>query len=226
MLCVFFEEIDIIEIQNIVSVRTIKMEDKYKNKYRTKTARLANWDYGTNAIYFVTICTKNMECHFGGIENEEMQLNELGKLVEEEWNKSVDLRPDMNLYLDEFVVMPNHFHGIIVIGENKYNSGRDTMLGVSSLEVNDANKRDTKHSVFTSDIQQNSFGSQSKNLASIIRGFKSSVTTYAKKNGKTDFGWQSRFHEHIVRNEKSLQNIQTYILNNPSNWEKDKFITL
>lgn len=186
------------------------MKDKYKNKYRVKTVRLQNWDYASNAIYFVTICTKNKECHFGEIENGVMQLNELGKLVEIEWKKSLELRPDMNLYLDKFVVMPNHFHAIIVIGENQYNTGREAMLCISKGSKNN--------------IKPNKFGSQSKNLASIIRGFKSSVTTYAKRNGVIEFKWQSGFYEHIVRDERGLKNIQNYIVNNPLKWNEDKFV--
>jgi hypothetical protein len=69
----------------------------------------------------------------------------------------------------------------------------------------------------------NKFGPLSKNLASIIRGYKSSVTTYAHKNGIDDFAWQSRFYDHIIRNEKSFNNISEYIINNPMNWKNDKF---
>jgi putative transposase len=165
------------------------MSEKYKNKYRVKTVRLQNWDYASNAIYFVTICTKNRVCHFGEIKSGIMQLNELGKLVELEWQKSIELRPDMNLYLDEFVVMPNHFHAIIVIGENQYNTDRDATLSVSNGSENNIKAKDTMHCVSKDREKLNSFGSQSKNLASIIRGFKSSVTTYAKRNGLTEFKW-------------------------------------
>jgi len=133
-----------------------------------------------------------------------MILNDLGKTVENEWLKTIELRRDMNLELGNFVVMPNHFHGILMIGENEFNSdcGRDAMHGVSTT---------------------NQFGPQSKNLGSIIRGFKSSVTTYAKINGFTDFGWQPRFHDHVIRNSREFERIQNYIANNVQNWKKDKF---
>ena len=124
-------------------------------------------------MYFVTICTADRKCLFGQIIKKELsvhlnepfeceiELNELGRTVETEWLKTAELRPDMNLVLLEYVVMPNHFHGIISIGENKYNT-------ISNITT-------------TNHLQQNKFGPQGKNLASIIRGFKSAVTTYARK---------------------------------------------
>ena len=194
---------------------------KFQNKYRIPSARLQNWDYGANAAYFITICTQNREHFFGEIVDTEcipshkMQLSEIGKLAETEWLKTVELRPDMNLELGEFIVMPNHFHAIIIIGKNEYNSGdgggRDAMH---------CGGRDAMHCVSTDAAGK--FGPQSKNLASIVRGFKSAVT----KNGRfvhPDFSWQPRFHDPIIRNTQSFENIQNYIANNPANWNKDKF---
>lgn len=200
------------------------MPDKFKNKYRINSARLQSWDYANNAAYFITICTKYREHYFGEIADDEMHLNEIGKFTEQEWIKTPELRPDMNLELGEFVVMPNHFHGIIIIGENQYNKRFDTPT-VST-------RRDAMHGVSTNNINdiKNKFGPQSKNLGSIIRGFKSSVTTQAKKLNKdamhcvfTDFAWQPRFHDHIIRNAESFERIQNYIANNPKNWKDDKF---
>jgi putative transposase len=196
--------------------------NKYQNKYRIPSARLQNWDYGAMGSYFVTICTQNREHFFGEIAEtpsvetpcmasltqtrNEMILNDIGKKVEEEWLKTIELRPDMNLELGNFVVMPNHFHGILIIGGNEFNTDTDI---------------DTK----------NKFGPQSKNLGSIIRGFKSAVTMFAKTNVRdamhrvstNDFGWQPRFHDHIIRNSLEFERIQNYIANNVENWNKDKF---
>ena len=104
----------------------------FKNKYRIEPARLKNWDYGSEALYFVTICTKNRKHFFGEIVNDEMQLNEMGLIAHNEWFKTPDIRPDMNLELEAFQVMPNHIHGIIHIGRNQYNTvgegnGRDAI---------------------------------------------------------------------------------------------------
>ena len=171
------------------------MADKYKNKYRIDSTRLPNWDYGNEAAYFVTIITKNRIHFFGEIVEKKMHLSAIGLIVEQEWFKSFEMRPDMNLQIGEFIVMPDHFHGIIIIGENEYN--KDAMHCVSTVK--------------------NQFGPQSKNLASIIRGFKISVTTNARLI-LPEYAWQSGYHDHIIRNQKSFDNISRYIINNPENW--------
>jgi REP element-mobilizing transposase RayT len=186
------------------------MSNRFQNKYRIESARLRNWDYGWNAAYFVTICTKNRECFFGDVVGGQMVLNEIGKIVETEWLKTFEIRPDMNLELGEFVVMPNHFHAIIGIGENEYNTKHVL------------NRRDAMHCVSTSNETKNKFGPQSKNLASIIRGFKIGVTKNARLINP-DFAWQSRYHDHIIRNDESFQKITEYIINNPLNWSEDQF---
>ncbi len=187
--------------------------DKFKNKFRIPSARLQNWNYGAMGSYFITICTKNREHFFGGIIKGTMQLSDIGKVAEIEWLKTLELRPDMKLELGEFVVMPNHFHAIIIIGENEYNSP----------QTNDTHRRDAMHCVSTIAETGNKFAPQSKNLASIAGGFKSAVTTYARKIGNIDFKWQTRFHDHIIRDTESFDRIQNYIVNNPSNWDDDRF---
>lgn len=185
------------------------MTIKYKNKYRIPSARLQTWDYGSNAAYFITICTQNREHYFGEIANNEMQLSEIGKIAQSEWLKTFEIRPDMNLEMGEYVVMPNHFHAVVMIGGNEFNSGNG--FG-----------RDAMHRVSTDHGPNNTFGPQTKNLASIVRGFKSAVTMQARLI-HSDFGWQSRFHDHIIRNTESFERIQNYISNNPLNWKEDKF---
>ena len=187
------------------------MADKFQNKYRIPSARLPNWDYGRNAAYFVTICTKDRKHFFGDIVDEQMQLSEIGKIAESEWLKTPQIRPDMNLEMGEYVVMPNHFHGIIIIGKNEFNT--------QHIADGDA-CRDAMHCISTE--TPNKFGPQSKNLASIIRGYKSAVTKYATINNII-FAWQSRFHDHIIKDEKSFQNISAYIANNIVNWSADQF---
>ena len=144
------------------------MDKLFRNRYRIPSTRLQTWNYANAGMYFVTICAKNREFYFGEIINEQMQLSELGKIAEIEWTKTIQLRSDMNLGSGEFVVMPNHVHGIILIGENKYNNrdmGRDAMHGVSTSthDTNDTNETNKP---------ANQFGPQSKNLASIMRGYK------------------------------------------------------
>jgi len=206
---------------------------KFKNKYRIPSARHPNWDYHNHALYFVTICTDKRRHFSGKISNGIMILSNIGKIVQSEWLKTFEIRPDMNLTKYEHIIMPNHFHAIIGVGKNKYNdTGRDAMPCVSldnynknnkdampcvSLDNinNKNNKKDAKHCVST-------FGPQSKNLASIVRGFKTGVTHNARKLNPI-FKWQARFHDHIIKNKKSFQNISNYIINNPRNWTADVF---
>jgi putative transposase len=106
--------------------------------------------------------------------------------------------------------MPNHFHGIIIIGENECNC-RDVMhhVSTSSNKNNNINPN------------QNQFGPQRNNLASVIRGFKSAVTKQARLINP-DFAWQSRFYDRIIRNEKEFYKVKQYIINNPNNWDNDR----
>ncbi len=178
---------------------------KFKNKYRIQSNRWQKWDYSSHGAYFITICTQNRIHYLGKIVDGKMYLSEIGEIVNTEWLRTFEMRPDMNLYMDEFVIMPNHFHAIIVIGENKYNTFcRDAMHCVSTFK------------------SKNKFGSQSKNLASIVRGFKIGVTINARKIDQ-NFAWQSNYYDHIIRNNKSYENIRNYIRNNPKNWQNDRF---
>ena len=89
------------------------MTRKFKNKYRIDTVRAKWWDYSNNGSYFVTICTKDREHFFGEISDAKMKLNEIGEIVVREWTRIAEIRP--HIFLDEFVVMPNHFHGILIV---------------------------------------------------------------------------------------------------------------
>ena len=196
------------------------MADKFQNKYRIASARLPHWDYGRQAAYFITICTQKRQHWFGAIRNGKMHLSGIGKIAEQEWVKTPDIRPDLNLELDEFVIMPNHFHAIVIIGENRYNGndGRDATHRVSTPTP-------IPPSIVTTPDHQktaNQFGPQSNNLASIVRGFKSAVTKNARYI-QPNFTWQSRYHDHIIRNDTSFHNISQYIRNNPLQWQEDRF---
>jgi putative transposase len=175
----------------------------FNNKYRIPSTRLQNWNYANEAMYFVTICTKNKENYFGEIDDSILQPTDIGKIAYTEWYKTLELRSDMKLESGEFQVMPNHIHGIIMIGANEFNTRRDAMHCVSEK-------------------YKNQFAPQSKNLSAIIRGYKSAVTTFARKNG-IKFEWQPRFHEHIIRSMDEYQKMSNYIINNPAQWQNDTF---
>lgn len=192
-------------------------------------------------MYFVTICTKFMQHFFGKIITDpltgkaKLDPTEIGKIAETEWYKSLELRPDMNLDIGEFIGMPNHIHGIIIIGKNEFNTANLNSASHRNMESNansqshrstDAMQRvSTQSTSATHSASQNAFAPQSKNLASIIRGYKSAVTTYTRKNN-IRFEWRVRYHDHIIRNEEEYLRISNYIKNNPSKWLDDKFNNL
>ncbi|MBI3123498.1 MAG: transposase [Ignavibacteriales bacterium] len=172
---------------------------QYQNNYRIDSTRLKDWDYSTPWWYYVTINTKDHEEYFGVIKNEQMVLNELGKVVQNEWEKTKTLR--QNVELDYYVIMPNHVHGIIIL--NDFNV--ETCRGKSLQETERTFSKPIKNS-----------------LSTIINQFKGSVKRWANGNGYSDFAWQSRFYDRIIRNEKELFNIRKYIEQNPLKWELEK----
>jgi len=222
---------------------------KFQGKYRISSARLQNWDYTSRGMYFVTLCTKNREHYFGQIikheidnEHFDIQLSEIGKIVESEWASTPKVRPDMNLVLGEYQVMPNHFHAILIIGDNQFNSGgmnqdilknsndpdRDAILASPNVYESKSNpdsdpviELEMQMILETDTKSKNKFAPQSKNLGSVMRGFKSSVTKFAKGNNFT-FNWQPRYYDHIIRDHDEYQRIANYIRNNPDNWENDR----
>jgi len=201
------------------------MTGKYKDKYRSQSNRLKHWDYGWVGHYFITLSCKNREHFFGEIKDKKMILSDIGKMAKTEWLNTATLRPDMNITIDEFCIMPNHFHAIIIIGENQYNQQKQIIPNSPHT------RRDTMHRVSTAGRIstksnpplkiQNKFGPQRKNLSSIVRGFKSAITTYARKNN-IEFAWQANYYDRIIRNEDELHKTREYIINNPINWVNDK----
>lgn len=172
------------------------MNELFNNKYRIPTVRLKSWNYSFEGFYFVTICTKSKKHYFGDIAGGELISTEIARIAHIEWLKVQELRPDMNIDLGEFVIMPNHIHGIIIIGRNDFNKA------------------------ISSNNNRNLFSAQTKNLASIVRGFKGAVTSYARKNS-IEFEWQPRYHEHIIRSEVEYLKVRQYIIDNPLKWNED-----
>ena len=197
----------------------------YKNKYRIPSARLQHWDYGWNAAYFVTICTHNRQCFFGEISNGKMELSEMGKTATIYWMEIPDHFPFVNL--GAFVVMPNHIHGIVVIDKPQTVNApipdpvETPNLGVSTNDVANGVTNNVANGV-TNMNDKNNDPWKPGTLGVIINQYKRKCTIESRKIDP-EFAWQSRFHDHIIRNEKSYQNISQYIINNPANWDNDKF---
>lgn len=170
----------------------------FKNKYRVETTRLKGWNYASEGYYFITVCTKNREHLFGHIENDSMKLNVFGEIVKHCW---YDLPNHyLNVQLDEFCVMPNHIHVIIIIN----NAG---IVETGLKPVSTTTSQPQKH----------------HGLFEFVRALKtfSARRINEKRNSIGEPIWQSRFHDHIIRNEISLQQIREYIINNPRTWQKD-----
>jgi REP element-mobilizing transposase RayT len=189
----------------------------FQNKYRIETNRLQDYDYSQPGAYFITIVTKNRDCLFGKIINGKLHLNPKGKIVYEEWIKSFVIRKELEC--DEFVIMPNHIHAIVIINnENNIKSGNyDNIVethGRASLHHRASPHYRRMVRLPTS-------------LSSFVAGFKSSVTKRINEFRNTPKWavWQSRFYDHIIRNESELNKTREYIINNPLNWERDENYT-
>ncbi|GAB5410257.1 MAG: transposase [Balneolaceae bacterium] len=196
------------------------MSKRFQNKYLIDFARLKSWNYGWNGAYFITICTKNRESFFGKVSNQKMIFSDIGNIANQCWNSIPMYYPFVRL--GEFIVMPNHVHGIIIIDKSNHDTVQTQHLASQKDIHNEAQGIAPVLQNESKQMPQNRFGPQSNNLASIVRGFKIGVTKNARKI-RPDFKWQPRFHDHIIRNEESFQRISEYIRNNPVKWTDDKF---
>ena len=165
---------------------------------RRKAMRLKGYDYAQDGVYFVTICTFDRTCLFGDVDAGEVQLNDLGRIVDAEWRASTELRGEIEL--DMWTVMPNHVRGIVFIA----NSGAYAIRPYNTQEGS---------------IPR----SPSKTLGAMIRGFKGATTArinqHRSKPGATV--WQRNYYEHVIRDDEALNRIRQYIHDNPTPWALD-----
>ena len=197
----------------------------FNNKYRIPSARLKGWDYREAANYFVTICTKNREHFFGQIENKQMILNDLGNIAQHCWDETPKHFPFVELI--NFVVMPNHVHGLLYLRGADENMDDLDNKSIITDAVSSGNDVETLHATSlplpqTKNEKMASISPKKYSLASVMRSYTSAVTNFANKN-KLPNGWQERYHDHIVRNQEEFNRINNYITTNPVNWENDKF---
>ncbi len=185
---------------------------KFQDKYRVETTRLDVWDYSSPWWYYVTINTKDHIEYFGSIVNGKMVLNELGKIIEDEWQKTKLVR--RNVDLDYYVIMPNHLHGIIILNGIER---RDDPMGrlPNNAECEIIKNETMQRIVSTKTLKANSLGS-------IVGQFKPVCTKRIRALGYKCFSWQSSFYDRIIRNEKELYKIRKYITDNPLKWEIEK----
>jgi len=180
------------------------------SKNHRQSIRLPGYDYTQPGAYFITITTHNRESLFGQIDDGVMLLNEWGEFARAEWLNTTKIRPYVEL--DEFCIMPNHIHGIIVIREH---SDR----GMARDGRGTARRAPTE--IITPTEQ---FGKPiSHSIPTIVRAYKSAVTKRINEINHTPGApiWQRNYYEHIIRNDIELNRIRGYIINNPLVWGED-----
>lgn len=185
----------------------------FKNRYRTESNRLKNWDYSSEAIYFITLVSRNRECIFGVIENDKMVLSDKGKIIEKELLKSITIRE--RWFFHNWVIMPNHIHLLIEI---KLDSS--VIFPSSNVETH------CSASLHEREIETNhpKLSRKPNSISSFVATFKSVTTKQINgliENKDGESVWQSNYHDHIVRNYNSFDTIYHYIKNNPKNWNSD-----
>ena len=212
------------------------MHDHLPGIPQRRSVRLKGYDYAQNGAYFVTLCAHQRKCLFGeivvgarrtkgrqsasslrlgGIDTAvpdsgvpEMILNNFGNIVVSEWLKTATIHS--RIELGEFVVMPNHFHGILVLRDDE-----GAASGTARREMPGTARRAPTGEQFGKPV--------AGSVSTIVRSFKSAVTKCINEVRNTPGApiWQRNYHEHIIRNEADYSNIAEYIANNPQQWAED-----
>ena len=180
----------------------------FKNNYRVESARLKGWDYASAGAYFVTFCTASRQPWLGEVSGNDVRLSPLGEIVADEWLRTPLVRP--HIELDQWIIMPDHVHGIIVITPVEASRGVET-----SRDMIETSRRDVSTIPTTPRLQPNSLGA-------IIGQIKSLCTKRIWAAGFRDFRWQTRFYDRIIRDDQALEHIRAYIVDNPVHWAQDK----
>ena len=184
------------------------------NLRQRKPTRQPGIDYSKPGFYFVTICTQEKEEILGKVVGEKMELNDLGRIVKECW---LDL-PDHYrcCRLHEFVIMPNHVHGIIEIAGSP-NVGQGSYVGAGLKPARTLRNEEFKP------VRSLSHPARSYSLSEILRAFKTfSSRTINQKFPDGLFQWQRSFHDHVIRDKGELTAITRYIVENPRHWSEDE----
>ncbi len=172
--------------------------------HHRRSIRLQGYDYSQAGAYFVTIVAWQREMLFGEIVNNEtpqegdVVLNDFGKIIQEEWEQTAVVRP--NVELGEYVVMPNHFHGILVFtDDDAYTVGATRRVAPAKTTL------------------------KSGSLGAVMGQFKSIATKRINRLRGVEGVpvWQRNYYEHIIRNEPEMDRISRYIESNPMRWADD-----
>jgi putative transposase len=178
---------------------------------------MRNYDYASEGWYFITICTKGMKCFLGNIENGIMASSQIGVQSEFYWEEIPKHFPQIEL--GEFVIMPNHIHGMIAIHDD---NARTAVACGTAVACNGP----TLCNGPTKDEHMAFISPKSGTVSAIVRSYKSAVSKWCTSHHYTNFKWHYRFHDHIIRNQDEFDRIENYILANIENWGKDKFYNM
>jgi len=202
----------------------------FRSIFHRHSIRLKDYDYSSAGAYFVTICTHDRECLFGDIIDGEMVLNDAGMMIDRIYNEMP--RYFDNIVIDEYCIMPNHFHGIIhIVGAESIsaqNAESISAQNAESISVPDIKNNITQNRVDIESTPTNE-SNAGKGLPNIIQTFKRYTTIeyikMVKNNVAPPFNktfWQRNYYEHIIRDESDLCRIRDYIVNNPARWQDDE----
>ena len=180
------------------------------DRHHRRSIRLKGYDYAQPGAYFVTVCTHQRAHTFGVVVDGEMRLNECGEIVRKEWFRSATIRREMELFPAEFVVMPNHIHGIVWIVDTDDPGGHHHTVTPDHVGAHGR-----------APLPQR----RPHSLGSFIAAFKSATTKRINALRRTPGApvWQRNYYEHIIRTEQALDAIRRYIVNNPARWHLDRY---
>ena len=183
----------------------------FRNKYRNESSRLLNHDYLSNSTYFVTICTCRMNQYFGNVLDGKMTLSTAGQIANKLW---IELPEHFSfVVIDEFIIMPNHIHGILILQPNLSIPPIVGTLHATSLHKA---HHDHQNQKFKNEFMS-AISPKSESLGNVIRSYKSAVSKQVHFID-SGFSWQPRYHDHIIRSYNELKNTRSYIINNPLDW--------
>jgi len=187
--------------------------------HHRRSIRLWDFDYSGAGAYFITICTHERESVFGNLVDGVMRLNYWGLIVRECWEHLPN--HFSQVALDEFVVMPNHVHGIIILNHGLPNVGARHASPCSRITPDCGSDENTR-ATHASPLRES--GSKSGSIAAIVGSFKSAVTRRINQTRQAPGGsvWQRNYYERVIRDDRELNNIRQYIEDNPRKWADDE----
>jgi putative transposase len=182
-------------------------------RHHRRSIRLNGYDYSLSGAYFITLVTYQHRVIFGNIVDGVSELSMLGQIVHDKWFRSSILRNEIQLHEDEFIIMPNHVHGIVRIVDVAWSNNTRPVNNIP-------NEEDIYQEV--NDPIPISFHRAPHSLSSFIAGFKSAVTSRSSDELQISRIWQRNYYDHIIRNEEEFKKIWDYIDTNPQKWEEDR----